>query len=58
MCIVMSKPHKTSELERREAARTLVEKFGITRVDEVYEDGKPCCRARRGVSRVWICCGC
>ena len=38
--IVMSKPHRSSERERHEAFKTLAEKYGITRVDEVYEDGE------------------
>lgn len=55
---VMGKYRKTCELQRQEAVKILAERHGITMVDEVYEDGKPCCRARRGVSRAWICCGC
>lgn len=38
--IVMSKPHRSSERERHEAVKILAERHGITRVDEVYEDGE------------------
>lgn len=39
MCIVIS-PFKPNEEERREAVKILAEGHGITRVDEVYEDGE------------------
>lgn len=37
---VMGKYRKTCELQRQEAVKTLAERNGITRVDEVYEDGE------------------
>ena len=40
MSIVMSKPHQSSEMGRREAVKILAERHGITREDEVYEDGE------------------
>lgn len=37
---VMGKYRKTCELQRQEAVKILAERHGITRVDEVYEDGE------------------
>lgn len=36
----MSKLFKPSEQDRQEAVKILAERHGITRVDEVYEDGE------------------
>ncbi len=40
MSLVMSKLHKSSEMERWEAVKTLAERHGISKVDEVHEDGE------------------
>ena len=40
MGIVMSKPHESSEQERQEAIQNLAKMHGITKMDEVYEDGE------------------
>ncbi len=37
----MSPPFKPSEQKRREPVKILAERHGITKVDEVYEDGEP-----------------
>lgn len=58
MNIVMSKPHQSSEMGRREAVKILAEQHGITRVDEVYEDGETLLSRAAGCERVWSCCGC
>ena len=39
MSIVIS-PFKPNEEKRREAVNILAERHGITKVDEVYEDGE------------------
>lgn len=36
-------------MERREAVKILAERHGITRVDEVYEDGETLLSRTRGV---------
>lgn len=57
----MSKLFKPSEQDRQEAVKILAERHGITRVDEVYEDGETLLSRAAGcggVSRVWSCCGC
>lgn len=48
MCIVISLI-KPNEEKRREAVKILAERHGITRVDEVYEDGGNRAVARGGV---------
>lgn len=40
MSIVMSKTHQSSEMGRLKAVKILAERHGITRVDDVYEDGE------------------
>lgn len=55
---VMGKYRKTCELQRQEAVKILAERHGITRVDEVYEDGETLLSRAAGCERAWICCGC